>query len=104
MVTKNTGQTTVVTDQAIHASVVPANIPVALEQEPSAMQFVRDETQHTQLILINPLPADKHPAAVYLARLAPGSRRTMATALETIAALLSAGRHTAATLPWHELR
>ncbi|MDP9372836.1 MAG: hypothetical protein M3Q65_10385, partial [Chloroflexota bacterium] len=46
----------------------------------------------------------RHPAAVYLAGLAPGSRRTMRGALETLATLLSGGRHTAATLPWHALR
>ncbi len=47
---------------------------------------------------------DLHPARVYLASLAPGSRRTMRTALENIATLVSAGRADALTLPWHELR
>jgi site-specific recombinase XerD len=47
---------------------------------------------------------DRTPAMVYVARLAPGSRRTMAQALNTIAEILSCyGRETAVTLPWHEL-
>jgi integrase/recombinase XerD len=45
----------------------------------------------------------RHPAAVYLARLSPGSRRTMREALDTVAAIVKRGQ-TAATLPWHELR
>jgi hypothetical protein len=50
------------------------------------------------------LPADRHPAATYLAHLSPGSRRTMRQALDTIAEILSSGRHTAWTLPWAEVR
>ncbi|MBV8145041.1 MAG: tyrosine-type recombinase/integrase [Gammaproteobacteria bacterium] len=50
------------------------------------------------------LPLDQHPAAVYLARLAPGSRRTMRDALEDIAELLSSGRLTMVTLNWGALR
>lgn len=49
-------------------------------------------------------PPDQNPAAVYLARLAPGSRRTMATALATIAGWLTSGRDNADTCRWHELR
>lgn len=48
--------------------------------------------------------ADRHPALVYLARMAPGSRRTMRAALETIARLASYGRADVETLPWHLLR
>lgn len=45
-----------------------------------------------------------HAVAVYLARLAPGSRRTMRAALETIAEILSGKPKQAFTLPWRELR
>ncbi|HEY7909650.1 MAG TPA: tyrosine-type recombinase/integrase [Thermomicrobiales bacterium] len=45
-----------------------------------------------------------NPAAVYLARIAPGSRRTMRGALLTIAALLTDGTADLFTLPWHLLR
>lgn len=45
-----------------------------------------------------------HPVAVYLARLAPGSRRTMRQALDIVAALLTDGRADALRLPWAQLR
>lgn len=45
-----------------------------------------------------------HPAAAYLARLAPGSRRAMRQALNAVAALLTDGRHDAETLRWSALR
>jgi integrase/recombinase XerD len=47
---------------------------------------------------------DEHPAAVYLARLAPGSRRTMTTALEIIAGLLTSNKRNIRTLDWSSLR
>lgn len=50
------------------------------------------------------LSSDQHPAFVYLARLAPGSRRTMTQALDVIAGLLTDGRVDAERLPWWELR
>lgn len=48
--------------------------------------------------------ADHHPAAVYLARLAPGSRRTMRQALDRIAALMTNGAADAITMPWAAVR
>ena len=47
---------------------------------------------------------DRHPAAVYLARLAPGSRRTMRAALHRMAALLSGGQLDAQSLDWSAVR
>jgi integrase/recombinase XerD len=49
------------------------------------------------------LPADRHPVAVYLARLAPGSRRTQAQALGVIAEMVRPGT-TIETFPWWQLR
>jgi integrase/recombinase XerD len=47
---------------------------------------------------------DQHPVAVYLASLAPGSRRTMRNALGIIAELASDGTHSELTFPWAALR
>ncbi len=49
-------------------------------------------------------PLDQHPAAVYLARLAPGSRRTMSDALDKIAGMLTADRCDRRTLRWDQVR
>src|SRR5437016_4867083 len=48
--------------------------------------------------------ADRHPALVYLARLSPGSRRTMRQGLDAVARLLTAGACDALTLDWAALR
>ncbi len=45
-----------------------------------------------------------HPAAVYIMSLAPGSRRTMKEALDTIAGILTDGRDDAVSLNWAGLR
>jgi integrase/recombinase XerD len=55
------------------------------------------------LPLAVPLPADRHPVKVYLARLDVNSRRTMRAALEAAATRLTGGTHTAETLPWAAL-
>jgi site-specific recombinase XerD len=53
------------------------------------------------LDVVSVLPADHHPAAAYLASLAPSSRRTQGAALDAIARLLGAVDRRA--LPWHRL-
>src|SRR5580692_4926562 len=55
------------------------------------------------LVVVDPaLPLDRHPVAVYLAGLAPGSRRTQTAALRIIAMLVSPAA-TEMSLPWHLL-
>ena len=66
---------------------------IALTPQPTAV-----------LNVIEAQASDNHPALVYLARLAPGSRRTMSEALSVIAGKVSAGHSTLWTLAWHELR
>jgi site-specific recombinase XerC len=50
------------------------------------------------------LSPDRNPFRVYLARLAAGSRPTMAEALESVARIASGGRVEADRFPWHRLR
>ncbi len=50
------------------------------------------------------IPPERHPAKVYIARLAPGSRRTMRQALDVVASLLSSGGCDAETLNWSVIR
>ena len=52
-------------------------------------------------VVARPIPADQHPVAVYLAHLAPGSRRTMAQALDVIASIF---RQAPLSLDWAALR
>jgi len=48
--------------------------------------------------------ADQNPAAVYLARLAPGTRRSMKQALEVMAGVLSNGKADSRSFPWPKLQ
>ena len=63
-----------------------------------------DDTEGAALVVAVPLRPDRHPAAVYLARLGSRSRRTMRGWLDTVAALVTGGRATAETLDWAALR
>lgn len=57
------------------------------------------------MVATGAVPADEHPAAVYLAGLSKSSRRTMRGALDTIARILSGDEETTAwEIPWHRLR
>lgn len=56
------------------------------------------------LVSVTKSTPDRHPAAVYLARLGPGSRRTMKGALDKVAGLLTGGRCDTWTLRWAEVR
>ncbi|MGA2111771.1 MAG: hypothetical protein ABSG98_06425 [Anaerolineales bacterium] len=56
------------------------------------------------LAIIEPLPLERNPAAVYLATLASGSRRTMHQALQVVASLLVGGKSDPLAVPWHALR
>ncbi len=75
-------------------------------QDPRILNAAPDEhtRQNTSLALLVATPPDRHPAAVYLARLASGSRRTMGGALDVVAGLLTSYRCDKATLDWGALR
>jgi integrase len=63
---------------------------------------VSSGNQPASLTLAAPLPLDRHPAAVYVARLAAGSRRTMLGSLAIVSALL--GVPDPLRLAWANLR
>lgn len=55
--------------------------------------------------VIEARPLEINPAAVYLSSLpSPGSRRTMRGALDTVAAILTGGKHDALSCPWETVR
>lgn len=64
-----------------------------------------EPAQNKQPTAVFPTPLDEHPVAVYLAGLSPSSRRTMLTALNTVAQIgLGNPDITAWELPWQRLR
>ncbi len=79
------------------------NLPDAPSAHPLAQQTTNQATDRS-LVLHGQVMADRHPAAVYLARLAPGSRRTIGESLNTVAALLTNYRCDMQTLDWSALR
>ncbi|MFO7632501.1 MAG: tyrosine-type recombinase/integrase, partial [Caldilinea sp.] len=68
---------------------------LALSPQPAA--FV-------DLVPFDHVASSEHPALVYLASLAPGSRRTMRQALDVVAAILTADLCDHRTMPWAQLR
>lgn len=63
-----------------------------------------DPNQERTLARPQPLPLERNPAAVYLAGLSQGSRRTMRGALDNVADLLTGGQCDALSLDWSQLR
>jgi integrase len=63
-----------------------------------------DQVAQHELAVLDAVALDRHPVAVYLARLAPSSRRTMHAALKSIAGLLSDDRCDAWSLDWPQVR
>jgi site-specific recombinase XerD len=77
---------------------------VLLDTERSVPIAAHDGPDAAALLVAAPPRADRHPAAVYLARLGVRSRRTVRGWLDTVAALVSGGRADAETLDWAALR
>jgi integrase/recombinase XerD len=86
---------------------------LAVEFAPSDWTVSKDSFQESdlpesnfvvELALGEALPADRNPAATYLGRLSPGSRRTMRQALDVIAGVVSGGSDDATTLDWSSIR
>ena len=68
------------------------------------MALQLDNLTPDSLKLREPIPLTQHPAAVYLAGLGAGSRRTIRHALNTMASILTSGECDALTLDWARLR
>ena len=66
--------------------------------------MTEQRTTPSELVLTTPTPLTAHPAAVYLASLTKGSRRTMGKALNVIARILTNGQCDALSLDWSKLR
>lgn len=76
---------------------------VTVLAEPAALRVYAPATP--ELRLLSAVPLERNPAAVYLARLAPGSRRTMREALDTIGGMLTrSARADAFAIDWPQVR
>jgi integrase len=93
------------TQQEVIITPMLSDAPDDLAQDPEAAseRSLRVE-EGRALATQSPTPADRQPALVYLARLAPGSRRTMSESLDIMARLLSSNKCDSRTLQWSALR
>jgi integrase/recombinase XerD len=85
----------------------PATMSTAIRLADDVTQpdaTANDDLPRHALAIAENIALDRHPVAVYLARLAPSSRRTMHAALNSIAGLLSDARCDAWSLDWPQLR
>src|SRR5438105_28648 len=82
---------------------VPSTVSTAIRLADQYSRIDDDSPQH-ELAVAEKIALDRQPVAVYLARLAPSSRRTMRAALDSIASLLSDDRCDAWSLAWEKLR
>jgi site-specific recombinase XerD len=83
-----------------------ATIAVPMGQDGSAGDAVPSPPAILAPSTVRPVPRsrDENPVLAHLARLSPGSRRTMRVSLETIAHLASSGEVGALDFPWWLLR
>src|ERR1700737_1224635 len=82
---------------------LPASTSTAIRPADDLSQTDDAAPRHA-LAVVDKVALDRHPVAVYLARLAPSSRRTMLAGLNSIAGLLSDDRCDAWSLAWDKLR
>lgn len=68
------------------------------------MNALSETTNSGALAIATPLRPDQHPVLIYLASLAPGSRRTMRDALNVVAGIVGGDQVDALGLAWHQLR
>src|SRR5262245_9063679 len=67
-------------------------------------QLPARRTSNKVAVVGRPLPEDRNPVLVYLARLAPGSRPTMRDSLARIAEIVTGGSVSPETLDWSAMR